>query len=312
MPHRSINNVLKRFTDSGRIRFVSIPGRPVTINTPAMQRKVLKKGRKNRSKSLRESALDLNIAPTTYRRVKAKVGLRSKKKQKKPKYTEGQLERCKKGAAKLYRESIPSRKNFFFVIDDETYVPKDPTQVPGDQYYLSDDEEETPIEEKTIQTGKFEGKFMVWQAIAEDGDVSEPFVTDCTVNSQIYLKECIEKRLLPFLKKKKGQRPILFWPDLATAHYARIVTDRLRAEKVQFVAKVDNPPNVPQLRPIERFWAICKRKYRELNKPADTIPKMMRIWKRISKIAAEESGENLFEHFRRNLRVCAEDGPLAV
>lgn len=312
IPHRTINKVLKRYTDEHRVTYNSIPGRPATINTSAMQRKVLKKAKKDRSKSERVSACDLQISKSTYRRVKLKAGLKSRKKQKKPKYIKDQQERCKKGAAKLYRDSIPSGQNFFFIIDDETYVPMDPTQVPGDQYYMSDEEEETPVEEKTIQTGKFESKFLIWQAMAENGDVSEPFVLDCNVNAQIYLKECIVKRLLPFIRKKEGQRPILFWPDLASSHYAKVVTQRLEAERIKFVSKVDNPPNAPQLRPIERFWAICKRRYRELNKPANTIPKMTRIWKRISMQVASESGKNLFEHFRRNLRKCAEEGPLAV
>lgn len=118
---------------------------------------------------------------------------------------------------------------------------------------------------------------MIWQAIAEDGDVSEPFVTYGTINTEIYLKECIAKQLLPLIEKKKGQRPVLFWPDLATSHYAGVVTERLNDDKINFVTNKDNLPNFPQLRPIEKFWAICKLKYRERNKQADTILKMKRI-----------------------------------
>lgn len=309
---RTIRNVISRFLKTGVTDYRPIPGRKPVVNTPRIQRKVLKHAKKNRSLSERVSSKQLHLSRSTYQRVKEAVGLRSRKKQRKPKYNKGQIQRAIKWSAKLYKDSLPSGKNYFFVLDDETYVPLDPTQVPGNQYYLSDDEAETPVKERVVQTGKFEKRFMIWQAMAEDGSVSEPFVTNGTVNGEIYLKECIEKRLLPFLRKVDVQRPILFWPDLATSHYCNIVTAKLREEGVNFVSKEQNPPNVPQLRPIEKFWALCKHKYHMLNKAVDSIPKMKRIWTRISKEIAAESGKNLFKHFRQKLRTCSEKGPLSV
>jgi hypothetical protein len=37
----------------------------------------------------------------------------------------------------------------------------------------------------------------------------------------------------------------VFWPDLASAHYAKTMIAYLREKKVNFVEKSDNPPNVP-------------------------------------------------------------------
>jgi hypothetical protein len=53
---------------------------------------------------------------------------------------------------------------------------------------------------------------------------------------------------------------IMFWPDLATCHYSRITRDCYEANKINFVSKVDSPPNLTQARPIEEFWAILSRK----------------------------------------------------
>ena len=310
VPERTIRDVIKRYLDTGRTAYQPIPGRSAIINTPRNQKRVLKKCR---SKSERVSATELKIARSTYQRVKKSAGIRSRKKRRAPKYKDGQIERCKRGAARLYRACIPSGRNFFVVLDDETYVPKDPTQVAGNHYYMSDDEQETPVEDTLRPTGKFEGKFMVWQAIAEDGRISQPFVADCTVNGQIYGEECIQKLLLlPFIRNLGVQRPVLFWPDLASSHYAAAVISKLTAAGVSYVSKVDNLPNVPQLRPIEKFWALCKHKYQQLNKPANTIPEMKKIWKRISKQVAAESGKSLFKHFRSNLRKCAKSGPVGL
>jgi hypothetical protein len=53
---------------------------------------------------------------------------------------------------------------------------------------------------------------------------------------------------------------IVFWPDSASAHYAKNTLVRLEELKIQYVRKQDNPTNVLQIRPIENFWANLKRK----------------------------------------------------
>jgi len=60
------------------------------------------------------------------------------------------------------------------------------------------------------------------------------------------------------------------------------VTLRENSENLNFVLKASNAPNVPQCRPIEKFWVICKAKYpKYTNKPKD-IYVFRRIWKKIS------------------------------
>ena len=36
--------------------------------------------------------------------------------------------------------------------------------------------------------------------------------------SNVYIQECMEKRLLPFIEKYHNDYNYLFWPDLASAH----------------------------------------------------------------------------------------------
>ena len=98
---------------------------------------------------------------------------------------------------------------------------------------------------------------MVWQEICPCGLKSQSFVTKGTINAQVYQKECLEKRLVPFYEKNKVCASIC--PDSATAHYAKSTLGLLKANDIQFVAKDENLPNAPELRPIERYWAIVKR-----------------------------------------------------
>ena len=74
---------------------------------------------------------------------------------------------------------------------------------------------------------------------------------------------------MPFIREYYPAGGYVFWPDKASAHYAKTVQDYLRAEKVRFVPKTMNPANVPKLRPIEDFWAVLKQKvYEEDDRPA--------------------------------------------
>jgi len=71
---------------------------------------------------------------------------------------------------------------------------------------------------------KFPKKFLVWQTVSSDGLRSDFFVLEKeSMNSEMYLKECIIKRLIHFIKKSYQNAKVLFWPDLATIHYTAAV-----------------------------------------------------------------------------------------
>ena len=144
---------------------------------------------------------------------------------------------------------------------------------------------------------KFFQKYLVWQCIDEHGNVSKPYVSKGTMNSKTYKSECVLKRLIPFIKK----RDVLFWPDLASCHYTAEVTECLRENKIKFVEKRKNAPNVPQARPIERFWALCKKKYAERLKPAKNLRSFAQIWAKISREVAEKHGRAIMRNFRKRL-----------
>ena len=53
----------------------------------------------------------------------------------------------------------------------------------------------------------------------------------------------------------------IFWPDLASSHYARATLNLFESEDILYVPRFANPPpSVQQCRPIEEFWAILKAK----------------------------------------------------
>ena len=78
-------------------------------------------------------------------------------------------------------------------------------------------------------------------------------------NKAIYSKQCIEKELVKFIEDYHADGNYLFWPDLASAHYAKWTLDTFTRLHINYVSKDCNPPVVPELRPIEDFWGMLKQ-----------------------------------------------------
>jgi hypothetical protein len=74
------------------------------------------------------------------------------------------------------------------------------------------------------------------------------------INKDVYIAKCLRARLIPFIKAYHENDEIVFWPDLASSHYAKDTIDFLKSNNIDFVDKSSNPPNAPELRPIEDFW----------------------------------------------------------
>ncbi len=81
-----------------------------------------------------------------------------------------------------------------------------------------------------------------------------------TINTEFYIKECLQPRLLQFIHKHHGDFNYLFWPDLAQVHNSKESVTWMN-ENVYFVGETTILPNVPQARPIENLWGILPQVY---------------------------------------------------
>ena len=76
------------------------------------------------------------------------------------------------------------------------------------------------------------------------------------MNQYNYLKECIQKRVIPFIRQYLADNNYVFWPDQARAHYAESV-NYLNKNNLNFVRKNnDNPLNVPERRIYISFIVV--------------------------------------------------------
>jgi hypothetical protein len=74
-------------------------------------------------------------------------------------------------------------------------------------------------------------------------------------------KKCLEKLRRGLLRPSNDVEVIMDDESyLATSHYANSTQAEYSRLKIKVVPKELNPPNLPQVRPIENFWGILKRR----------------------------------------------------
>jgi hypothetical protein len=100
-------------------------------------------------------------------------------------------------------------------MDDETYVKFDYKSLPGPQHYTVQILDKSKTSVRVEQLGK---KATVWQAICGCGKTSQTPTTTASMNSEIYIKECLQKRPPPMTRSHID--PVVLRPD-PSCHYAK-------------------------------------------------------------------------------------------
>lgn len=132
--------------------------------------------------------------------------------------------------------------------------------MPSNAGFYASADGDAPSHVKFRPESKFPRKLLVWLAMSPKG-VTRPVImlSKNNVSGEVYREKCLKGALLPFIEAQYPDRDVLFWPDLASAHYARQTLELLEEAGVPIVARDMNPPCAPQIRPIEDLWGIIKQ-----------------------------------------------------
>lgn len=241
--------------------------------------------KRNPQLSLRDLGNKYGTTSNNVFRIKKKYGYKSHKKVKIPNRDTLNNNSAILRARKLYKGRLQHFSGCI-IMDDETYVKADFNQLPGQQFYSQLKNCYVNKKFKNIRCDKFAKKYLIWQGICTCGLRSTSFVTSGTMNKDVYIKECLGKRLLPMYRKHT--HGCLFWPDSASCHYAIPSLGWYEGNGVHFVPKALNPPNVPELRPIELYWAQTIRSCKKIGSVAKELKSFKEKWNRaFSKISQE-------------------------
>ena len=165
---------------------------------------------------------------------------------------------------------------------------------------------------KLKRTQKYSAKVMVWIALSEKG-ISEPFFAKQhqSISAETYLEYYIKGHLMPFINHYHDPTEVLFWPHLASSHYASSVIDFLYEKKIELVPKEKNPQNCPQARSVETLWQIMKEKVYADGWEAKTISQLKKRIQTKLKVVDTPSVQAMFSSVPQQLRKIATDGPFA-
>ncbi|CAF3473255.1 unnamed protein product [Rotaria socialis] len=260
IPPRTIYYVLNKYFKYGTTKDRRRTGRPLKLTTEHIQNLV--KSVNNRcGLSQRKMARRFQVHQSTIsRNLRRRTAVVIRKRRKAPKMDNKEQENR-------------ARKNWKII----SPVVERGNNVCGNRYFYSTDPSSAPPNIKFQGKKKFEPKVIIWMACSSKG-ISDIYVhrSKQAIDQHTYLKECINKRLLAFIERYHKDGNYLFWPDLANAHYAKVVQTRLNEKNVLYVRRQDNPPNVPQARPIEYIWAQLERKIYENNWEAKNVNTLIR------------------------------------
>lgn len=295
----AVRNAIDRFGKHNTLKDLPGRGRKRAPSNPDLDKKICNTFQRKKEISIRDCAKKCGTSLAMVQRAKARNFLKTYRKQKCPKRSNIQADSVRTRARKLYNE-ILNNQEMCIIMDDETYVKQDYKSLPGPQFYTVEQGTDVPNKDKSIFCEKFGKKVLVWQAICQCGFKSSPFFTFANINAEVYQTECLQKRLLPLIRKHKDQT--LFWPDLASCHYARSTLNWYGENGVNFVKKEMNPPNCPEIRPIERYWALMKGKLRKKAQGADNIEQFKKDWTNVSRSINGSVVQNLMSNIKEKVR----------
>ncbi|KAF2887105.1 hypothetical protein ILUMI_19068 [Ignelater luminosus] len=93
-----------------------------------------------------------------------------------------------------------------------------------------------------------------------------------------------------------------FFTRCGNMPYAVRCTEFLKLNNVDFVTKVNNAPNIPQVRPIEKYWALLKRECAKRKTLAKNLNSFRQILQTAVRKVSENNGPALMNHLRKKLR----------
>lgn len=274
-------------------------GRPAGFLDSKLAQKIKRNMISKPNASLRDLTKKYHVSHSYVQKVKKRFKLRSYAVIKVPNRNDTQNTKAKGRARKLLRTVLTNFKGCI-IMDDETYVKADFKQLPGKQYYTAYVKGGVKKIFKFKKVDKYAKKYLVWQGICSCGYMTKPFVTKGILNQELYIKECLQKRLLPMYKQHNI--PPIFWPDLATIHYSNKTVDWYKSKSIYFVPKTCNPPNCPELRPIEKFWAIIKQMLRKTSKTANDRKKLYVTWNNAAKKVGRVGVQKLMAGLKAKIR----------
>ena len=143
---------------------------------------------------------------------------------------------------------------------------------------------------------------MVWAGIAHNLKTTLFFIEKgSTLNANSYKNNILRDIVVPFCRKNK----LMYQQDGAPCHTAKICSDYLKSENIEFWDKNDWPPNSPDLNPLDYgIWGILEGEvYRKPPKSLEALKRRIQeTWDQLQITIVN----NCIDSFKKRLRKCVD------
>ena len=300
--------IIKRLAETGSTDDRKRSGRPRSIRTNALKKKIKNQIVCNPRRSARLIAKQLEIKQTTVRRViKDHLGLVAFRPVKVHYLNDAEKQRRKVLCNRLSRR-FPKSCIDNILFSDEKIFRFDDKLIPQNERIYAKSSKDIPDKLKYRKKKSFPRGCMVWGGISAKGKTRLIFVDDgVKINTTSY----IEKILQPIFKfdipRIFGADKYIFQQDSAPSHKSK-KSQQFLTEKCEFIEHKDWPSNSPDLNPMDYFvWGtmemmLKKKKYRTFTGfkksikavweelPQDQIVRACREWYTRLKMVKEHDG----------------------
>lgn len=253
-----IYKTIKRAEKGSPLKTKPIPGRPPKDLTPKSKRRLRYDTDGKVASSINRLAKKYKRSHRGIKRILFDMGIERKKRIVAPDVTPNQIETQKQRLRRARHDMLRPSNGLDPIQDDESYFTL--SRSCGNEYYFQG-RKEVDRNVKFLPKKKFEAKVLVWIAISRRGRSKPVILTSkMAIDAQKYQDLMIKGPLFDFIDRNYPNGGYIFWPDLASSHYAKSTLQVLDRLGITYLPKDQNPPNAPQIRPIELFWAHLKSK----------------------------------------------------
>lgn len=145
----TVRNIINRYLKEYRIDDRARSGRPKGPSNKKLEMKIVSAFKKNCTLSVRDVAKKLKTSTSMVQRAKFRQNLKSYKKVKAPKQSLNQFNISITRSRRLYK-LLCSMSGTCILMDDETYVKKDFSTLPGDQFFTTENKDNISDQNKYI------------------------------------------------------------------------------------------------------------------------------------------------------------------
>jgi hypothetical protein len=247
----SVRRAIKRFRETGGIADQKKSGRPRSVRTKAMIKKVYMRVRRNAQIKPRRMAAQLGVSDSSARRaIKQDLGLQPFKRRKcqhiPPSKEQERLDRAKHLLAKHANHRI-------LFSDEKVWTIEEHFNRQNDRIYSASLENAQSHKAYFITRQQKPASVMVWAGISKEGKMDLVFLENGRVNAQKYIDSVLDASVKPHADAHFRGKSWIFQQDGAPAHRANLTHEWLDENVPAYIDRNNWPAYSCDLNPCDYY-----------------------------------------------------------